>query len=273
MALAVVIADPIAYLDALRHPTHPFVQLTFDPVRKVVGNVTWLAEPSSYYSLSFSRHAEPLAPLLARVHRVTTPAYLVLFAAGLVGAVVRAERKALLFAVAPTVMVLAFIQPSDGMWRFHLLCPLVAALAALEITRLPMLWRRALIVVALAAGVVPLLPQRPLVNGAVDLGELLFMNPQARQQPGFFAWWTNRPLVVTLPPGVELRRTLWLAPGPHLITVLARGDARVAVDGHEVLPPGTTRARVELDGHLHHLAVSFPRGGVLASLVIEPADR
>jgi hypothetical protein len=272
VALAILIADPLAYLDALRHPTHPFVELTFDPVHKVVGNVAWLAEPSSYYSLSFSRHAEPLAPLFARVHRLVTPGYLLLFAAGLAGALVRAEPKSLLFAVVPVLMVLAFIQPSDGMWRFHLLCPLVASLAALEITRLSARWRRSLLVVALAVGLVPLLPQRPQAGGAVDLGELLFMNPHARQQPGFYAWWKMTPLVVTLPPGVELRRMLWLAPGPYDVTALARGDARVEIDGHEVLPPGTT-GRVELDGHLHRLAVSLPQGGLLAGLVVAPAAK
>ena len=273
LAVAVLIADPVAYVDALRHPTNPYVQLTFHPVTNVRANLSMLADPAIYYSLSFSRHGEPLAPLLARVHRVVTPAYLVLFGAGLAWALIRRDRKALLFVVAPILMVLAFIQPSDGMWRFHLLCPLVAALTAVQFERLTALWRLPLLVVAIAAGVVPLLPQRPLANGAVDLGELLFMNPQARQHPGFFAWWKGAPLVVTLPPGVELGRTLWVAPGPYDVTATAQGGVRVLIDGREVLPPGVIRSRVELEGHLHRLAVSFPTGGVLRSLVVAPVRR
>src|SRR5262249_57699784 len=108
-------------------------ELSFHPVTNVRANLSMLAAPAIYYSLSFSRHGEPLAPLLARVHRVVTPAYLVLFGAGLAWALIRRDRKALLFVVAPTLMVLAFIQPSDGMWRFHLLGPLLAPLAAGQI--------------------------------------------------------------------------------------------------------------------------------------------
>src|SRR5262249_30325560 len=248
-------------------------ELSFHPVTNVRANLSMLADPAIYYSLSFSRHGEPLAPLLARVHRVVTPAYLVLFGAGLAWALIRRDRKALLFVVAPTLMVLAFIQPSDGMWRVPLSCPPVPALAAVQIVRLPALWRLSLLVLALAAGVVPLLPQRPLANGAVDLGDLLFMNPQARQRPWFFAWWKGTPLVITLPPGVELSRTLWLVPGPYDVTATALGGVRVLIDDREVLPPGPTHSRLQLEGHLHRLVVSFPTGGVLRSLVVVPARR
>jgi hypothetical protein len=273
VGVAVVLADPVAYLTALRHPTDPFVQLTFDPLAHIRDNVARLAQPSAYYSLSFSRHGEPLAPLLARVHRIVTPMYLVAFAVGLVAACVRRASKAVLFGVLPVVLVLAFVQPSDGMWRFHVLCPLVAALAALALPRLPFAWRGLVAVAALVAGILPLLPQRPGNYGVIDLGELLFMNPQARQMPGFYAWWKMRPLVVRLAPGVELHRTLWVSPGATDVVVFSDGEPSVRLDGDVVLDPGRRRGRVDLKGHLHRLTVGIPAGGILRGLVVRPAGR
>jgi hypothetical protein len=271
--VTVVLVDPGAYLASLRHPTHPFVQLTFDPLGHIRDNLASLAQPSGYYSLSFSRHGEPLAPLLARVHRVVTPMYLVVFAVGLVAACVRRAWKAVLFGVLPVALVLAFIQPSDGMWRFHALCPLVAALAALALPGSACAWRGLVAVAALAAGLAPLLPQHPTGDGVIDLGDLLFMNPQARQRPGFYLWWKGHPLVVMLAPGVELRRTLWLSPGPTDVAVTSVGEASVSLDGEVVLGPGSRSRRIELTGHLHRLTVAIPAGGTLRWLVVRPAGQ
>src|SRR5262249_35579298 len=59
--VVVALISPTAYLEGLRQPSDPYVQLRFQPVDFLAGNLAALAQPSTWYWLSFSYHGRPLA--------------------------------------------------------------------------------------------------------------------------------------------------------------------------------------------------------------------
>lgn len=257
--------DPVAYFEGLLHPSRPIGQLRLDPVTYVAGNVAFMAQPSAYYWLSFSRHGEPLAPLMSRVHPVLTPAYLVAYALGLATAVAGRAGRRLLILYLPALPLLAFILPSDGLWRFHLLAPLVCLGAACALTAPS---GAAVLAAAGLAGMTAFLPAHPAADGQLGLGDLLRMNPQARQRQGFYD--AAHPLAVQLAPGVALDRLVWLSPGRYEVSVQASTAPAVGLEGRPVPAGGSTSAEVELHGFFHRLTVALPLGGDLEAVSIRP---
>jgi hypothetical protein len=266
LAVVIVFSNPFAYADVLLHPSRPIGQLHLRPLAFVAGNVAFWAHPSGYYWLSFARHGEPLAPLLARLHPILTPAYLIAYLAALLTSLRGREGRRLLALFAPALLMFAFVIPSDGMWRFHLLSPLVCSAAAGQLTSPWRRWRAAVVSAGLLAAVAPLLPQRPSTLGQVDLGDLLFMNPQARQRASFHG--PEYPLAVMLGPGTEVSRRLWLPTGSYEVVVAATGPVAVTVDARRVLDGGATRATIDLQGWVHRLALALPGGGVLQGVIV-----
>ena len=80
-----------------------------------------------------------------------------------------------------------------------------------------------LLAVGAAAGIATVLPLRPGDGGTVDLGNLLLMNPAARQRPSFYGPWSvEKSLVVVLKPGMKVSRLLWAPRGEY--EVVLNGD-------------------------------------------------
>lgn len=269
---AVVIAvftNPIAYLDGVRAVSGRHLRAEGGPLTNLAGNLRFLAQIDAYYWLGFSTHGQPLAPLLARVHRVLTPAYLMVYLAGLAIAGGAGQVRRLVALYLPAVLVLAFVPPSNGMWRLHILWPLVCCAAAVQTAFLARPARTAVVVLGVVSGLLALLPQRPGVAGTVDLDDLIFMNPQARQPIGFYGPRNPEALAVKLRPGMTITRRLWFAPGAYQVGMTAAGVPRLSLDGREVLAGGATRASVELSGFVHTLAIDFPAGGWIRVLSIQ----
>ena len=267
VALTVLtITDPIAYADSVLRPAHVMGEVQLHPLTTIAGNLGYLLRPADYYWLSFSWHGQPLAPLVARVHQVLTPFYLTAAGAALVGALVRHLRRELLAIWLPVVLALMLVLPTNGLWRLHLLSPLFCVALACELARIRPWGRRLVLAAGVIAGSIVLLPLRPGPAGQLDLGNLLFMNPAAEQRPGYFDLQT-RPLVVTLAPGGELSRLVWLAPGNYATVAEGDGDLTVTVD--DVAPAGTP-PQVHLVGGLHRLRVTAPAGAQLRRLALVP---
>jgi hypothetical protein len=142
----------------LLHPSRPIGEVNTAPLSTLGRNLALLAQPSSYYWLSFARHGTPLAPLMARLHPVLTPAVQAAWLAGLVAAAIHRDRLRLFVLAAPAVLVLAWIMPSDGLWRFHLLSPLVCLGAAFALTAPSDAARAAAVTLAAHAGATAILP-------------------------------------------------------------------------------------------------------------------
>src|SRR5262249_5178085 len=130
--------------------------------------------------------------------------------------------------------------------------------------------RAAVLAAAAAMGLLVLLPQRPAADGTVDLVDLLFWNPQARQSQRFTVSRSGRPLVLQLGPEITLERRLWLRPGRYEVAVAAVGVPRVSLDEDSVVDAGATRGETSIHGFVHRLAVALPAGGVLQTLSIRP---
>jgi hypothetical protein len=271
LLVASTLVNPAAWIDSIRHPSRPVGVVQTDPLRTLAGNVDAVARPSTYYWLSFAHHGRPPAPLLAHANQLVTPAYLSLYAVGLVAALGRGRTRRLAFLYVPALLALAFVLPSNGMWRLHFLFPLVCAAAAGTFAEGP----RALGIIALAVGLLggasSLLPQAPGPHGEVTLGDLLFMNPGLEDRTGFYDRW--RPLVVRFRPGGEARRSLWVAPGRYRLTVQGTGRFDVAVDDRDVVWGGMVEGELTLAGRLHELRIVAPNGGELRELVMAPVDR
>jgi len=82
-------------------------------------------------------------------------------AVALVTALWRRRIHLLAFLYAPVLLALAFVLPSNGMWRLHFLFPLLCAAMACALAE----WRRPVrsvtLAVGLLAGAITLLPPAP----------------------------------------------------------------------------------------------------------------
>jgi hypothetical protein len=74
--------------------------------------------------------------------------------------------------------------------------------------------------------------------------------------------------VVTLDPGVELRRRLFLIPGSYAISASASRPIRATLDGEAFLVDEATRQSVEVYGLLHEFRLEVPGGGFLRAVAI-----
>src|SRR5262249_32920580 len=145
-------SSPVSYLEGLRSGHGGYAHGARGPLATFVANLRSAASPAAYYWLSFSRHAQPLAPLLARPHHLLTPACLVPYAAGLVVALARRQGLALLVLYVPAAIALAFVPRGDGMWRLHLLAPLVCCAVATQAAAAPPVARAGMLLAAVLAG-------------------------------------------------------------------------------------------------------------------------
>jgi hypothetical protein len=221
-----------------------------------------LYDPSSYFYLSFSWHGAPLAPLMARIHYVLTPAYLALFVIGAAAALAGRRVRELLVLWGPAVLLIALVDADLFMWRYQLAYPLLCAGAAYELVRLGRLKGVAAGLAVVALGATVLLPQRPGRYGALDLGDILLMNPQVPQTQGGFKIVCRRPW--------KLERWLWLPAGEYDVTVRTTGPLpRLILDGR-LVDLGPRPVRVEITGSLHRLRLSCPRETTVRAIVLRP---
>jgi hypothetical protein len=272
LAVVTLFADPLAYIFGLQHPETSTAAIRLEPFTRLTANLGFVASPSGYYWLSFSRHAEPLAPALARLHYVLTPAYLTLFAASALAALGRGDLRRLLLLVAPAALLLTLMLPTDAAWRFHVLAPLVCALVACEVPALPGLARMAVLVAAFVAASRVAWPARTGADYALDLGDLLFWNPAARQSPGFYRPERIPRRILTLRVGAPttLTRRVWLAPGRWRVIATGLAPVGVSLDDSTVLAGVATAGDVAIRGYVHRLVVALPEGASLRSLSFLP---
>jgi hypothetical protein len=264
------LVSPATYLRGLTNPSDPYLQLRFQPLTFVAGNLAALAQPSTWYWFSFDYHGRPLAYPFAHVHQVVTPVYLVASALALPALAVTGRWRALLVLFGPIVFLLAFIQPSNGISRFHMVVPLACAAIALMSS---LLSRRALLALAGLAIVVALaslVPARPGADGVVDLGDVLFWNPQAPQAYAFYSPWKNRSVFIKMEPGVPVSRRLWLAPGTYEVAVKADDPIDVALDEQPVIVHGVARGPATA-GRFPRVTLATPSSTKVREIVIRPA--
>ena len=264
------LVSPATYLQGLTHPSDPYLQLRFQPVTFVAGNLAALAQPSTWYWFSFDYHGRPLAYPFAHVHQVVTPVYLVATALALPGLAVTGRWRALLVLFSPIAFLLAFIEPSNGISRFHMAAPLACAAIALLADLLSRRGLLALAGLAILVVLLPLAPARPRAGGVVDIGDVLFWNPQAPQAYGFYSPWKNRSVFIQMHAGVPLSRHLWLAPGAYEVTAKADDPIDVALDEQPVIVHGVARGPV-LVGRFPRLTLSAPSSTKVREITIRPA--
>jgi hypothetical protein len=272
VAIGVVLAlvSPATYIQGLTHPSDPYLQLRFQPLTFVAGNLAALAQPSTWYWFSFDYHGRPLAYPFAHVHQVVTPVYLVASALALPALAVTGRWRALLVLFGPIVFLLAFIQPSNGISRFHMVAPLACAAIALMSS---LLSRRGLLALAglgILVALAPLAPARPGADGLVDLGDVLFWNPQAPQAYGFSSPWKNRSVFIKMEPGVPLSRRLWLAPDAYEVAAKADDPIDVRLDEQPAIVHGVARGPVTV-GRFPRVTLSTPSSTKVREMIIRPA--
>jgi hypothetical protein len=250
-AVASVFVDPFAFAHLFLDPSIKMASVAFDPWTRLVGNLSFMADVPGYYLLSFWQHGEPWAPALARVHPLVTPVFQVLAIAGLASLVVAAEYRVLLPLLLPIFLLLGWLNPTDGMWRVHLVGPLLVATIALGWSRMTRPWRAAALVVGLLLAVRPLLPLRPDAHYNVDLGNVLFASPGHHQASTVYRALKGSPVLVELARAESVSRTLWLGPGDYDVIVVAASPVVAAL--------GSTSWQVLGDGPIRvHLTDRFP---------------
>ncbi len=265
LGVVALFTNPVAYVSGILHPLDPFYAPRFEPFTSLVKTLRFASDPLGYYWLGFRRHGQPLAPLMARVHPVLTPLYGALFVAGLLVLVVRREALALIVLYVPVLLSLLILPPSDGFWRLHFLSPLECAAIGLVLSRSRPRTRIVLLAVAVLAGVTALLPARPSAGGLLDLGDMLFMNPQIRQEANFYLPAT-RPLAIELAPGAQLSRLVWLPDGDYRVFVIASSPTTVSLGGHSWEVHGPERMHVQ--GSFHRLEIAAPIRATLTAIMI-----
>jgi hypothetical protein len=268
--VVVSLVSPTAYLQGLRQPSDPYLQLRFEPLAFVAGNLVALSQPATWYWFSFNYHGRPLAYPFAHVHQVVTPIYLLGYALALPALASRGRWRALLTLFGPTAFLLSFIQPSNGTSRFHMVAPLVCGAIALAANVVPRRGLFALAALAILVALAPLLPSRPGADGAVDLGDVLFWNPQAPQRYGFYSPLKGRSIVVQVEASVPLSRRLWLPAGTYEVGVRSDGPVDVTLDGQPAITNGAGRGPVTV-GRVPRIALSTPTSARLKEITVRPA--
>lgn len=255
-AVVCVFVDPAGYARLFLDPSIKMASVTLAPWTRLVGNLSFLSDVSGYYLLSFWQHGEPWAPALARIHPLVTPLFHALWVAGLAALVARRRIQVLIVLAAPVLLLLTSMNPTDGMWRVHLLGPLAMALIAIGWTSMP----RGARAVVLAAGLVlalrPVLPARPDAHGNIDLGNVLFANPAHHQRSTVYRALKGNPVVLALKPGETLSRTLWLTAGRYDVTVVASAPALAQLGSMSWPAFDAAPVRVEVSGPFSRLSLA-----------------
>jgi len=250
VGVSIALVSPTAYVHGLWTPSDPYLQLRFEPLAFATANVVVLSHPATWYWLSFSYHGRPLADAFARVHQFVTPLYLLGYVLALPVLVVAGRGRALVALFGPTLFLLAFIEPSNGASRFQMAAPQVCAAIALAWDTRSRAWRTVMALGASGLLFVALMPARLDATGAIDLGDLLFWNPQAVQRYGYYPSW-SRPLRIQVHAGAPISRRLWLPAGQYQVDRVGSGPIDIRLDGQPAVEGGgavTTSAfpRIEL---------------------------
>jgi hypothetical protein len=226
----------------------------------IADQLSLIYDPAQYWYLSFSWHGAPLAPLMARSHYVLTPAYLALFVIGAAAALAGRRVRELVVLWGPAILLLLVVDADLFMWRYQLAYPLLCGGAAYELSRLGRKTGVAAGLAAFALGASVLLPQRPGRNGALDLGNLLLMNPQVPQPQGGFRIVCRRPW--------RFERRLWLPAGEYDVAVRTTGPLPALFLDGQLVDLGPRPVRVEIAGSLHHLRLSCSRQTTVRAIVL-----
>jgi hypothetical protein len=266
-AVVALFLDPAAYARRLLAPREPGAAVRLEPLAQLLGNVRMLASPLEHFWIGWAKHGYPRAPLLAHLNVHVAPVYVAAAVAAFCAALLRRDRRLLLVLYPPILLTLAFIPPTGAVRRLQMIAPLLCAAIACELARLSRRGRIATLVAAVAIAASPLLPARPRPGGRVDLADLLFHNPAARQRSTFFNPGEGRPLVMRVPRGVAVERALWLSPGRYRVAIEASGDLRASLGGRP-LSLDSGPAAVEIEDRLNVLRLVAPEGSTLRSIVL-----
>lgn len=255
--------DPFAYLESILHPKFRMGAVGVAPWERGWMNLGYLLRVGEYWGLGFDLHGAPPEWLLARPHTVLTPGWLA--AAGVTASLALWQRRLLeVFVVWLTVvLVLATLPPTDGMWRLHLLWPLICAGIACGFDRTRRLGRVTVVAAGVLAALVGFLPARLGADGGVPLGDLAFANPAVHIPYGVH----RTGLSLNLPARATLSRSVVIAPGRYNVAADTTGPMMVRVDEESWVVLSSAPEEIEVVGWLHSIEVStLESGGVLRSL-------
>jgi hypothetical protein len=252
----VLFTSPAAYLEGLLRPGLPYRELRPNVVKTLARNVAMLADPSSYYWLSVARHSRPLASIFGKPHYIVTPGVLFLAAVGLVLMLGRRRTRMLLVLALPILLVLVLVPPSDALWRVLPIFPFVCAAAAYAFTSVRMPARLGLLMVVVALGIHPFLPQYiPASGGRIDFARVLLQNPTLRPPHRFHGPGDAQELTLHL--GRTLQIPVLLQPGAWALGATGKGAFGVFIDGKPAKTISARPPHVQLqDGWLHTVDVT-----------------
>ncbi|MFP6625450.1 MAG: hypothetical protein VCA74_00100 [Deltaproteobacteria bacterium] len=265
--LICLLVDPVSYVNGMLVPNDPSASLEFKPLRTLTFNLGYLGLIPNYYWLGFAQHGKPLAWVAAYPHHVLTPVYLTLYPLALALLGLQRRWRTLLALLLPVAIALCLLPPSVGIWRLHILTPLLCATIALALARSGPGYRVGAAVLALAVASAPFVPARPgATDGNLPLDTLIFANPRAPQRHELFNPFKGRPLRVVIQPGQRISRRIWLGPGRYGLSVESSATVELDIDGHHLKFARNGRLQstlVSLEDRLHLLTITAPAGAQL----------
>lgn len=268
--VAVALGDPIDYVRGIFDPVDPSAEIPRNPLETLRTHFVYLIDFSRHYWLGFAQHGKPLADALARAHLVVGPAFFGAFAATAVFSAVTRQRGPLLFCLLPIVPAVFLFPPSNGLWRFQILFPLVCATIAFAVSVTGSRSRAGFAAVAIACAALAFAPLAPDRNtGDLALHKMIFRNPDVPQKRRLFNPFRGRPFELLIPAGGAMEHSLWLSPGTYRLSVTANGDVGAWIDGDEIsTAPSQT---FEVEGRRHRLRLDSTNGASIRRLAVTPA--
>lgn len=267
--VTVALGDPIDYVRGILDPVDPSAEIPLNPLETLRAHFVYLIDFGRHYWLGFAQHGRPLADVLARGHFAAGPVYFGTFAAAAVFSVATRQRGALLFCLMPIVPALFLFPPSNGLWRFQILFPLVCATIAFAISVAGTKYRIGFAAVAIACASIafaPLAPDRE--TGTLALHKIIFRNPDVPQKRQLFNPFRGRPFELLIPAGSSMEHPLWLSAGSYRMTAWADGDVGASIDGRKI---STARDETfEVEGRMHRLRLESRTGASIRRLTITP---
>jgi hypothetical protein len=244
--------NPMAYADSILNPTFRMGSVGSAPWSRVWSNLGYLFGVEHYWGLGFELHGGPPEWLMARPHVVLTPVYLLLAALAFGSALARIAGKELTVVWVTVVLTFASIPPTDGMWRIHLLWPLVCTGIGCSVSG--MTRRRRIALAGLAVVVVgsAFLPGRLAAGGAVRMGDLAFANPEVSIPYGVH----RSGLVLSIPRDSKLSRTVVLRPGSYSVVIDATETVLFRFDEESWASYSRLPTEIDVEGWVHSMEIT-----------------
>lgn len=267
LATASLFVNPLAYFDAVLHPAFRMGAVGATPWSRAWSNLGYLIDIGHYWGIGFDLHGGPPEWLMARPHAVLSPAYLLVSAIAFLIAVLKQRRIEFAVIWLTVIFALASMPPTDGMWRMHMLWPLVCTGIACSVGGVVRVGR---IAIAAASAIVMLAafaPAYPTSDGNIRLADIAFANPGVTLPYNVH----RTGLVLQLPPGSQVSRTVLLAPGRYTVLIDATESPLFEFGDESWVAFSTTPTEIELSGWVHSLKLSCQdQGSAVRSIRLVP---